>query len=136
MPIRYSALTSAAYAAFHSCSARRHSRRRSAFLAALTWVPASANAGAAMHTTIATGTAANARMHAPTAARRRFAQHSARLRVLSSSMLFGPRGACKPAGREIDQRDARLPRDFEDALVAVELSIDDALDPGVRDHLE
>src|SRR6266478_5654910 len=70
MPIRYSAFASAAYAAFHSCSALRQSPLRSAFFAAATWALASAYAGVAAHTATAMETAANARMTSPLAATR------------------------------------------------------------------
>src|SRR5260370_29580201 len=38
--------------------------------------------------------------------------------------------------RQLDQRDADLPRDVEDSLVAVELAVDDAFHAGVGHHLE
>src|SRR5438128_10126339 len=68
MPIRYSAFTSALYAALHSFRALCQSPRFSAFRAAVTWDCPLANAGAARHTTTATETGANARMAAPSAA--------------------------------------------------------------------
>src|SRR6266850_1367313 len=63
MAIRYSALPSLAYAAFHSRSAFRHSPRRSAFLAAAACDLGAAKAGAAQRKIAAE--MANARIASP-----------------------------------------------------------------------
>src|SRR5690242_2516579 len=56
----------------------------------------------------------------------------------SARLLVRQRSGCGEAARrgEIDEGDADPPGHVEDALVPVELAIDDPLDAGVGDHLE